>query len=34
MGGKEYNPSDLDAHKNDILEEVKNANYHDLEDLV
>ena len=31
---KEYKLSDLDTSKTEILEKLKSANYHDLEDLV
>ena len=31
---KENNLPDFDTHKNEILEELKNANYNDIEDLV
>ena len=34
LGDNEYKLSDLDSQKNEILEEVKNAKYNDLEDLV
>ena len=33
-GDKEYKLSDFDTSKNEILEEIKNTNYRDLEDLV
>ena len=34
IGGKEYKLSDFDNQKYEILEELKNAKYNDLEDLV
>ena len=34
IGDKEYKLSDFDTQKNEILEELKNAKYNDLEDLV
>ena len=34
IGDKDCNLSDPDAHKNDIFEKIKNANYHDFEDSV
>ena len=34
IGGNEYKLSDFDTQKNEILEELKNAKYNDLEDLV
>ena len=34
IGDIEYNLSDFDNQKNEILEELKNAKYNDLEDLV
>ena len=34
IGDKKSKLFDLDAHKNDILEELKSANHHDLKDLV
>ena len=30
IGDKEYNLTDFDSSKNEILEELKSANYHDL----
>ena len=30
---KEYTLSDFDTSKNDVIEELKSANYHDIEDL-
>ena len=34
IGDSEYKLSDFDTQKNEILEELKNAKYNDLEDLV
>ena len=34
IGDKEYKLSDFDSQKNEILEELKNIKYNDLEDLV
>ena len=34
IGDKEYKLSDFDTQKNEILEELKNVKYNDLEDLV
>ena len=34
IADKEYKLSDFDDQKNEIIEELKNANYNDLEDLV
>ena len=34
IGGKEYKLSDFDNQKHEILEELKNVKYNDLEDLV
>ena len=34
IGANEYKLSDFDSQKHDILEEMKNAKYNDLEDLV
>ena len=34
VGDDEYNLSDFDTQKNEILEELKKAKYNDLEDLV
>ena len=34
IGGNEYKLLDFDTQKNEILEEIKNAKYNDLEDLV
>ena len=34
IGNNEYKLSDFDTQKNEILEELKNVNYNDLEDLV
>ena len=34
IGDNEYKLSDFDTQKNEILEELKNVNYNDLEDLV
>ena len=34
IGDNEYKLSDFDTQKNEILEELKNAKYNDLEDLV
>ena len=34
LGDKEYKLSDFDFRKNEILEEIKNVMYNDLEDLV
>ena len=34
LGDNEYKLSDFDAQKNEILEELKNVNYNDLENLV
>ena len=34
IGDNEYKLSDFDNQKNEILEEMKNVNYNDLEDLV
>ena len=34
IGDKEYKLSDFDTKKNEILEEIKNVKYNDLEDLV
>ena len=34
MGNNEYRLSDFDTQKNEILEELKNVKYNDLEDLV
>ena len=34
MGDNEYNLSDLYGHKNEIIEELKKAEYNDLEDMV
>ena len=34
IGDKEYKLSDFDTFKNEIVEELKNAKYNDLEDLV
>ena len=34
IGDSEYKLSDFDSHKNEILEELKNVKYNDLEDLV
>ena len=34
IGDNEYKLSDFDTHKNEILEELKNTKYNDLEDLV
>ena len=34
MKSKEFSPSDFDTSKNEILEELKSAKYHDFEDLI
>ena len=34
IGDNEYKLSDFDTQKNEILEELKNVKYNDLEDLV
>ena len=34
IGDSEYQLSDLDTRKNDIIEELKNVENHDLEDMV
>ena len=34
IGDKEYKLSDLDTHEKKIIEELKNADYNDTEDMV